>query len=137
MTELFETEDVHDRRMVRGLSGLLGAFNEAGLLEAADVHVAQRLCSIVGETDETVALAVGVAVRAVRHGSVCVDLTALVESLPALPWPPLARMQKYGGFSIYDLATRPSVTAVVPIEAGIAPPYAAPMQVAIEPRIRP
>ena len=87
MTELFETEDVHDRRLVRGLSGLLGAFNEAGLLEAADVHVAQRLCSIVGETDETVALAVGVAVRAVRHGSVCVDLATVPDVAPILPWP--------------------------------------------------
>ncbi len=94
MTELFETDDVHDRRLVRGLSGLLGAFNEAGLLEAADVHVAQRLCSIVGETDETVALAVGVAVRAVRHGSVCVDLAALVESLPT---PPVAAPRRLAG----------------------------------------
>jgi exodeoxyribonuclease V alpha subunit len=90
MTELFETDDPHDRRLVRDVTGLLGAFNAAGLLEAADVHVARRLCSVVGEADETVALALGVAVRAVRHGSVCVDLAALAASLPDLPWPPPA-----------------------------------------------
>ncbi|HEU4811007.1 MAG TPA: exodeoxyribonuclease V subunit alpha [Nocardioides sp.] len=87
MTELFETEDVHDRRLVRGATGLLAAFNVGGLLEAADVHVARRVCEIVAETDESVALAVALAVRAVRHGSVCVDLTELAASLPGLPWP--------------------------------------------------
>ncbi len=87
MTELFEAEDVHDRRLVRDPSGLLGRFNVAGLLEAADVHVARRLCGIVGEDDESVALAAGLAVRAVRHGSVCVDLAAVAASLAELPWP--------------------------------------------------
>ena len=87
MTELFETDDVHDRRLVRDPSGLLGRFNVAGLLEAADVHVARRLCGILGEDDESVALALGLAVRAVRHGSVCVDLAAVAASLPELPWP--------------------------------------------------
>jgi hypothetical protein len=60
--------------------------------------------------------------------------------LPAeqpLPWPYVARMQTYGGISIYDLATRPSGAAVLPIERGTAPPYAAPVQVRIEPRVRP
>ncbi len=89
MTELFETDDVHDRRLVRDPVGLLGRFNAAGLLEAADVHVARRLAGLVGERDESVTLAVGLAVRAVRHGSVCVDLPALAGSLPDLPWPPL------------------------------------------------
>ena len=82
MTELFETEDVHDRRLVRDPSGLLGRFNVAGLLEAADVHVARRLCAIARGGRRGVALAVGLAVRAVRHGSVCVDLAAVADSLP-------------------------------------------------------
>jgi exodeoxyribonuclease V alpha subunit len=89
VTELFETDDVHDRRLAHGATGLLGVFNAAGLLEAADVHVAGRVAAITGEDDETVALAVALAVRAVRHGSVCVDLADLAGSLPALPWPPV------------------------------------------------
>lgn len=70
-------------------SGLLRAFNEAGLLEVADVQVAQRLCKLGKETDEQVALAVALAVRALRGGSVCVDLSTIAQTAgPAeLPWP--------------------------------------------------
>jgi hypothetical protein len=60
--------------------------------------------------------------------------------LPAaqpLPWPHVARMQSYGGITIYDLATHPSSAAVLPIERGAAPPYAAPTPVRIEPKVRP
>lgn len=89
MTELFVTEDPFDRRLVHGASGLLAAFNTAGALEAADVQVAARICQIVGEADESVALAVAVAVRGVRRGSVCVDLAGLVAADPDLPWPAL------------------------------------------------
>ncbi len=42
--------------------------------EPADTHVAQRLAALTGETDESVILAVALAVRALRAGSVCVDL---------------------------------------------------------------
>ena len=55
-------------------TGLLRAFNAAGVLAAADVHVAQRLGRLGGEPDEPVLLALALAVRGVRHGSVCVDL---------------------------------------------------------------
>ena len=58
-------------------SGLLGELNAAGVLEASDVHVAPRLGDLAGETDERVLLAVALAVRAVRHGSVCVDLATV------------------------------------------------------------
>ncbi|MDV3130120.1 exodeoxyribonuclease V subunit alpha [Mycobacterium sp. 21AC1] len=66
---------------------LLEAFDE--ILEPADVHVAQRLTALADEPDETVALAVAVAVRALRGGSVCVDLRSVAEQvdLPELPWP--------------------------------------------------
>ena len=67
------------------------------MLAAADVHVAVRLAAITGESDETIALAAALAVRAPRLGHVFVDLatireTATVESdepvdLSALPWP--------------------------------------------------
>lgn len=78
-------------------SPLLAAFNAASVLSAADVHVAQRLGALAGEPDERVRLAVALAVRAVRGGSVCVeldDVAALAvpeaeDAVPAgdLPWP--------------------------------------------------
>lgn len=42
----------------------------------ADIQVAQRLTALGGETSEDVALAVRLVVRALRGGSVCVDLRA-------------------------------------------------------------
>ena len=87
------------RRVVAG-SGLLRAFNDAGVLGAADVHVAARLAALAGERDERVALATALAVRGPRLGHVFVDLatiaaTATVESedevdLSALDWPEVA-----------------------------------------------
>ncbi len=74
---------VDARRVVRA-GALLGRYNEAGVLSAADVHVAQRLGWLAGEDDERVLLAAALAVRAVRGGSVCVrlddpDLLAVAE----------------------------------------------------------
>jgi exodeoxyribonuclease V alpha subunit len=54
--------------------GLLGSFNQAGILSAADVHVAQRLGAISGESSEAMLLAVALVVRSTRHGSVVLDL---------------------------------------------------------------
>lgn len=70
--------------------GLLGAFADAEILEAADVHVARRLTALAGDTDESVALAVALVVRALRAGSVCVDLRSVADQVarPELPWPP-------------------------------------------------
>lgn len=78
-------------------TGLLAAFNAAGVLELADVHTATTVARITGETDETVALALALTVRALRLGSVCVDLTTVAgdvfeaaeEGLEVtdLPWP--------------------------------------------------
>ncbi|WP_432483126.1 exodeoxyribonuclease V subunit alpha [Kineococcus esterisolvens] len=59
---------------VRSATGLLREFNALGLLRAADVHVARRLGAVAGEDDERVLLAVALAVRAVRHGSVVLHL---------------------------------------------------------------
>ncbi|MGW0042550.1 exodeoxyribonuclease V subunit alpha [Rhodococcus sp. NPDC003348] len=81
--------------------GALRAFNEAGVLGAADVHVALRLAQLAGERSEDTVLATALAVRAVRSGSVCLELDrirdmgvdALVAEeetevdLDALPWP--------------------------------------------------
>lgn len=74
-------------------AGLLGTFSAAGVFESADVHVAQRLTALTGETDERVALAIALVVRALRGGSVCVDLREAQAQVdpsqsPAdLPWP--------------------------------------------------
>ena len=79
--------DPYDRRLALTATGLLHAFNDSGVLGAADVHVARRLGRLAGESDEAVLLAAAVAVRAVRAGSVCVDLSGVSELAPELPWP--------------------------------------------------
>src|ERR1700744_5925376 len=89
--------DPLEARFVRGASGLLREFNRAGVIGAADVHVARRLGRLGDERDETVLLAVALAVRAPRLGPVHVDLaeiqhTAAVDAeepvdLAALDWP--------------------------------------------------
>ena len=82
---------VHDRQ------GLLGVFNEAGVLGAADVHTALTIGRIGQERDERVLLALALAVRALRNGSVCVDLAGVDTTvfdeaeegvdLSGMPWP--------------------------------------------------
>lgn len=90
--ERWTGDDPHDARLALGATGLLRTFNAAGVLTAADVHVASRTADVVGEDDESVRLAVALAVRAVRQGSVCVDLGSFGD-VPAdgddepLPWP--------------------------------------------------
>jgi exodeoxyribonuclease V alpha subunit len=61
-------------------TGVLADFNRAGILSAADVHVALRLGRIGGETDSAVLLAVALVVRSTRHGSVVVDLATAEET---------------------------------------------------------
>jgi len=80
---------VTDVEVAIGVSGLLRAFNEAGVLDVSDVHVAQRVCVLGKEPDERVALAVALVVRALRGGSVCVDLSTVAEVVGAeeSPWP--------------------------------------------------
>jgi exodeoxyribonuclease V alpha subunit len=89
--------DPQAARFVLAASGLLREFNQAGVLDAADVHVARRLGGLAGERDEAVLLAVALAVRAPRLGHVHVDLgqirdTAAVDAeepvdLDTLEWP--------------------------------------------------
>jgi exodeoxyribonuclease V alpha subunit len=97
VAETVRERDPRDARLVRGASGLLREFNQAGVIDAADVHVARRLGRLADERDETVLLAVALAVRAPRLGHVHVDLsqirdTAAVDAeepvdLAALDWP--------------------------------------------------
>jgi exodeoxyribonuclease V alpha subunit len=82
---------------VHRVTGLLRPFNEAGVLTAADVHVAARLGRLGQETDERVLLAIALTVRAVRTGSVCLELATAAGSVTGtadtvldptqLPWP--------------------------------------------------
>src|SRR3954470_21764801 len=91
------TDLAFDARLARGASGRLFEFNEAGVLAAADVHVATRLATLVRGTNDSVLLAAALAVRAPRIGHVFVDLehiheTATVDvddpiDLTTLPWP--------------------------------------------------
>jgi len=85
--EILVPEDPFDARLAMGATGLLREFNEAGILTAADVHVASRLAELASEPDEAVRLAIALAVRGVRSGSVCVDLSQVRQVDPALPWP--------------------------------------------------
>src|SRR4051794_31444993 len=100
MTELRDltaARDQHDVHRVRRASGLLRAFNDAGVLAAADVHVAMRLGRLGEERDDRVLLAAALTVRGLRAGSVCLDLgtaeqTTAVEDVDAadlatLAWP--------------------------------------------------
>jgi exodeoxyribonuclease V alpha subunit len=84
-----DIEDPLDWRVAVGGGGVLRAFNQAGVLESADVHVAQRIAALANETGDAVALAVALAARALRGGSVCVDLTTVAtdSGVPDLPWP--------------------------------------------------
>lgn len=91
MTELWDPIDAADARFALSTHGHLHAANVAGLLTSADVHVARTLGELVGERDEEVLLAAALAVRAVRAGSVCLDLASVVD-LPGtddagLVWP--------------------------------------------------
>jgi exodeoxyribonuclease V alpha subunit len=97
MSELVAELDPFDVRRARDASGLLRVFNEAGVLAAADIHVTARLTALGGESEESVALAVALAVRAPRLGHVLVDLSRIRETaavdaeepvdLSLLPWP--------------------------------------------------
>jgi exodeoxyribonuclease V alpha subunit len=80
---------VSDVELAVSATGLLRAFNEAGVLDVADVRVAERVCVLAKETNERVALAVALVVRGLRGGSVCVELSTIASALgiEEVPWP--------------------------------------------------
>ncbi|MBT0568187.1 exodeoxyribonuclease V subunit alpha [Williamsia sp. CHRR-6] len=114
-------------RIARHATGLMARFNEAGIIGAPDVHVATRVAQLCGvAVDSDSLLAVALTVRAVRAGSVCVDLHRLRDIPPDvesgvdpddLPWPdpaalldalragPLTRPSADGGLAPVRLAT--------------------------------
>ncbi|WP_026925910.1 exodeoxyribonuclease V subunit alpha [Granulicoccus phenolivorans] len=83
---------------------LLDTFAESGVLGPADLYTARRVADLYAEPDEQVRLAAALTVRALRAGSVCVDLATVsdlvldqeresTEDLAALPWPEPAAWQ--------------------------------------------
>ncbi len=75
--------DAFDRRLTRIASGLLLDFQAAGVITAADIHVAVRLGRLGEEANEQVLLAAALTVRAARLGSVCLDLAAAPTQIVA------------------------------------------------------
>ena len=81
-------------------TGLLRDFSVAGVLTWADVHAAAHAAYLYGERDQRVALAIALTVRALRAGSLCLDLADVPNqgfvdddgATTVLPeaWPPLA-----------------------------------------------
>ncbi|TPG34218.1 exodeoxyribonuclease V subunit alpha [Mycolicibacterium hodleri] len=88
MTSVEPVDTANWRRAV-GATGLLAAFNDALVIDSADVLVAQRLSALAKETDERVMLAVALVVRGLRAGSVCLDLRSVEAQIDdaELPWP--------------------------------------------------
>lgn len=86
-----------DLRLARRATGILRTFHTAGVLSLADVHTAQRIARLGREPAEPVQLAVALTVRALRLGSVCIDLRTVSHTVTgegeepldvsALPWP--------------------------------------------------
>ncbi|GAA8844876.1 exodeoxyribonuclease V subunit alpha [Helicobacter pylori] len=70
MTEVL---DRYDRRVARTATGELAELNAAGVIEAADVHVASRLATLVGEEDPLARVTLALVVRAAREGSTSLD----------------------------------------------------------------
>ncbi|MBE7324081.1 exodeoxyribonuclease V subunit alpha [Nocardioides sp. Y6] len=90
MSDLFVHSGAHDPRLVLSEEGPLAVFNQAGVITAGDVHVARTLGAVGGERDPDVLLAVALTCRAVRSGSVCLDLAGVAESIAAAqPQPPV------------------------------------------------
>jgi exodeoxyribonuclease V alpha subunit len=110
--DLAPPEDPRDRRLARRATGLLHDHNVAGVLTAADIHVAERLGRLGQEDDQRVLLAAALAVRAVRSGSVCLELDRAPEIAPGLPWPEADRWAE-------ALAGSPLVGSALRFEDGL------------------
>ena len=84
-----------DAHVAVSATGPLADFNRAGALTWADIHPAQQLGHLFGEKDPRVQLALALTVRALRSGSICLELDRLREldlgeeavSIPADWWP--------------------------------------------------
>nr|WP_090343739.1 exodeoxyribonuclease V subunit alpha [Mycolicibacterium malmesburyense]CRL74925.1 exodeoxyribonuclease V subunit alpha [Mycolicibacterium malmesburyense] len=93
-------------------TGLLRTFTDFEVIDSSDVHVAQRLCDLVKAPDERVALAVALVVRALRNGSVCLDLRTVEQQvgLDGLPWPAIDEW--FAAIAAHPLTGQPPVLHV-------------------------
>lgn len=81
--------DAADWRRSIAADGIFRQYSDAGVLESPDILVARRLTELAGAGDPRVALAIAFVVRALRGGSVCLDLTTVADQVghPQLDWP--------------------------------------------------
>lgn len=102
MTEVL---DRYDRRVARSANGELADLNAAGVIEAADVHVASRLATLVGDEDPLARVTLALVVRAAREGSTSLDPAhareLLEESPVALP-PTPEWLEQVGGSALAE-----------------------------------
>ncbi|MHB1536044.1 MAG: exodeoxyribonuclease V subunit alpha [Acidimicrobiales bacterium] len=87
----------HDVRRAFAAPPVFRIWNELAVLTSPDILVAASLARLVGTDDPKVLLGVAFAIRAVRLGHVCVDLSSIATSassdldpgtdLSGLPWP--------------------------------------------------
>ena len=90
------------------VTGLLGELVEAAVLSSADVHVANRLGAIGGESDSAVLLAAALAVESLRSGSVCVVLDEVTLPVPApADWHAIVRRSPIVADGVDGPADRP------------------------------
>ena len=64
-------------RITVSSTGLLADFSRAGVLDWGDLHPAQQLTHLFKEPDQRVQLALALTVRALRSGSICLELDRL------------------------------------------------------------
>jgi len=119
--------DAAAARLAVAETGFLRAFNEAGVLTSADVHVARRLSSLSNEiAPDEVLLAAALAVRAVRTGSICVALDSISELDPdpddPLPWPlPSAMVAALQGSALVTGANSGSLRPLALVDSDDGP----------------
>ena len=65
---------MRDPELSVAADGLVGEFHALGVLEWADLHPVRHWSLLYGESDQRVQLALALAVRALRAGSVCLEL---------------------------------------------------------------
>jgi exodeoxyribonuclease V alpha subunit len=119
-----------DGGLAHRVAGLLGSFNQAGVIALADVHSAIAICRMGRETDERVALALALTVRALRAGSVCIDLEAVHArvydeseeqlDIASLPWPePVDWQRAVAGSGLVSVGPDEPATRPLRLAAGL------------------
>ncbi len=89
--------DLFDPGLSVSARGVIAQFHSRGVLDWGDVHTAQQVCYLYREQHPDVCLALALTIRALRMGSVCLDLDRAADSvlgtgdasvdLPGGAWP--------------------------------------------------